>query len=190
MLELTGRQVRLQSQQRAQSSCLWLRRRSAVKRRTARLLLCTSYRIEDQDAVPAEQDVGPPRSRLLVDRTRPAQQKPPSPRGRLIRRTEQPPAPKREAPQTSGRLLQRSEPITRTANGLKRATDTLRKTKQNASAAKTQHSDAKPQQSERRNASTNTRFSQEAGKLSQKDWQVSGRHGCSQLLCCLTNAAY
>ena len=173
----------MQSQQQAQSSCFRRSRRSAVKRKAPEPFLCTSYRIESEDAIPAKKDAGPPRSRLLVDRTRSAQQKPPSPRGRLIRRTETPPVPEREAPSTSGRLLQRSQPITTTTNGLKRATDTVRKSKQGSSAAKAQQSDAKSQQSDRRNASTNTRFSQEAGKLSQKDWQVPSKHGIP-LLCC------
>ena len=177
MPEVTGRQVRLfslHSQQQAQRSSLWACRRSTVKRKRAAAFSCKSYRSEPEETSPAHKPRGPARSRLLSERTRTQQATPTPSRGRLIRRTETPPEVEREAPQNSGRLLQRSQPITTTTKGLTRSTDTLRKSKQGISASK--HSE--PQDSAKQNepaqskVSTHTRFSQVAGKLSQKDWQV------------------
>ncbi|KAL3143165.1 hypothetical protein ABBQ38_002025 [Trebouxia sp. C0009 RCD-2024] len=173
MPELTGRQVRLQSfkpQERVQTCCRCCRR-SAVKRKR---ITCAAYRsdLEQKD----EQGKAPARSRLLSARTRPQQQAPPS-RSRLFRRTETPPVPEPEekAPRTAGRLLQRSQPIQTASNGLTRATDTVRRAQQDKGVAtkEAKQTNAKHKQSDRRNVFNNPRFSQEAGKLSQKDWQVT-----------------
>lgn len=175
MPELTGRQVRLQSfkpQERVQTCCRCCRR-SAVKRKR---ITCAAYRsdLEQKD----EQGKAPARSRLLSARTRPQQQAPPS-RSRLFRRTETPPVPEPEekAPRTAGRLLQRSQPIQTASNGLTRATDTVRRAQQDKGVAtkEAKQTNAKHKQSDRRNVFNNPRFSQEAGKLSQKDWQVPSK---------------
>ena len=180
MPELTGRQVRvlcLNSQERAQSRCLGYRRRAAIKRkRTA----CTAYRNDsDQKSEQQQQQQGVARSRLLSARTRPKQQEPPAPRGKLFRRSETPPVPvperEEETPSTSGRLLQRSKPISTTSNGLTRATDTLRRSQQDKEVSQDVAFDGKHKQSDKRKAA-NKRFSQEAGKLSPKDWQVISKH--------------
>ena len=178
MLELTGRRVRLlglKSQGQVQSRCLRCCRRSAPKRERA---ACTAYRNDLEQT--SEQGKAPARSRLLSAKTRPQQQEAPSQRGRLFRRTQTSPVPEpdEEAPRASGRLLQRSKPISTTSNGLTRATDTLRRSQQDKNAVRTatQQSDAKHKRLDKRVPSNQIRFSQEAGKLSQKDWQVRNKH--------------
>lgn len=187
MPELTGRQVRvlcLVSQERVQSRCLGYRRRAAIKRkRTA----CTAYRNDlEQNPEQQQQQQAVARSRLLSARTRPKQQEPPAPRGKLFRRSETPPVPvperEEETPSTSGRLLQRSKPISTTSNGLTRATDTLRRSQQDKEVPQNVTLDRKHRQSDKRNK----RFSQEAGKLSPKDWQVFSKHRT----CILTRTTY
>lgn len=175
MPELTGRQVHslgLKSQARVQT-CSRCCRGSAVKRKRPTY---AAYRSESETV---EQREAPPRSRLLSARKRPQQQEPPPSRSRLFRRTETPPVPEAEtvreekAPR-AGRLLQRSQPIKTTSSGLTRATDTIRRAQQEKDLAtkELKQTSVKNQQPDRRNVLNNTRFSQEAGRLSQKDWQV------------------
>ena len=175
MPELTGRQVRFsgpKSQEPVQSRCLHC---SSVKRKRA---ACTAYRNDLEQG--SEQPQVPARSRLLSARARPKQQEPPAPRGKLFRRAETIPVavpePEEEAPSTSGRLLQRSKPIGTTSNDLTRAMDTLRKSQQDKGVARKVTLDAKQKRPDKRKAVNNTRFSQEAGRLSQKDWQVLIKH--------------
>ena len=179
MPELTGRQVRLlglSSQEPVQSRCLRCCRTSSVKRKRA---ACTAYRddLEQNSA----QHQAPARSTLLSARTRLKQQDPATPRNKLFRRAETPPvpvlepeedAPEEDAPSTSGRLLRRSKPIGTTSSGLTRATATLSRSQQDRGIAQKVTLDAKHKQPDKRKAWNNTRFSQEAGRLSQKDWQV------------------
>lgn len=184
MPELTGRQVRLlglNSPEPTQSRCLRCCRHSAVKRKRA---ACTAYQndLEQQTA----QQQGPARSRLLSARTRQRQQEPTTPRGKLFRRAETPPVPvseprEEEAPSTSDRLLQRSKPLGTTNNGLTGPTDTLKSSQQDKGIARKVTLNVKHQRPDKRKAGNNTRFSQEAGRLSQKDWQVCLIHWTPRL---------
>lgn len=176
MPELTGRQVRLlglKPQDRVQT-CGRCCRRSAVKRKR---VTCAAYRSELEHTI--EQGEAPARSRLLSARRRQQHQEPPPSRSRLFRRTQTPPLPEPEekAPRAVGRLLQRSQPIKTASNGLTRVTDTVRRAQQDKGVAinEAKQTNAKHKQSDRRNVLNNPRFSQEAGKLSQKDWQVPSK---------------
>ena len=86
------------------------------------------------------------------------------------------PEPEEEVPSTSGRPLQRSKPSGTTSNGLIRATDTLRRSQQDKGVTRKVTLNAKHKRGDKRKAVNNTRFSQEAGRLSQKDWQVDVMH--------------
>lgn len=153
--------------------CRWCPRRLRQSKRSHYTpFRCTVYRADPQDVPDTKQEVGQARSRLL-DRNSLSQPQKQQRGGRLIRRTEPPPEPEasRGSQQPSSRLLQRSPSLKNTTKGLTRSTDTLRRSKDGntkAGSVKQLNDRAKQQ-----NASTNTRFSQEAGKLSQKDWQVT-----------------
>ena len=175
MREVIGRQglaANFESYGTVGGVCRWCPRRLRQSKRSHYTpFRCTVYRADPQDVPDNKQEVGQARSRLL-DRNSLSQPQKQQRGGRLIRRTEPPPEPEapRGSQQPSSRLLQRSPSLKNTTKGLTRSTDTLRRSKDGntkAGSVKQLNDRAKQQ-----NASTNTRFSQEAGKLSQKDWQV------------------
>ncbi len=176
MIELTGRQGLVASFElhgTVVGVCRWCRR--PAKRQRSAPFICTAYRTDPQEVSETKQEAGQARSRLLSDRQPLSQSQRQRPRaGRLIRRTEEPAQPE-ATQQPPSRLLQRSKAIQTTSQGLTRSTDTLRRTRsgnEKASQTAKQSNDRTKPRSPRSNGSTNTRFSQEAGKLSQKDWQV------------------
>lgn len=150
--------------------------RIRLKRQGTTALRCTAYRSGVEDVAETKQEPGKARSRLLTDKKSLLQSNKQPRSSRLIRRTEAPP--KTEAPsetQPPSRLLQRSPSIKTATQGLSRSTDTLRKSRGGADTAgkpAKQSNDRVKQRNDSQNGSTNKRFSQEAGKLSKKDWQV------------------
>ncbi len=151
--------------------------RIRLKHQGTTALRCTAYRSGPEDVAETKQEPGQARSRLLTDKKSLLQSHKQPRSSRLIRRTEAPP--KTEAPsetqQPPSRLLQRSPSIKTATQGLSRSTDTLRKSRGGADTAgkpAKQSNDRVKQRNDSQNGSTNKRFSQEAGKLSKKDWQV------------------
>ncbi len=148
--------------------------RIRVKRQGTTALRCTAYRNGPEDVAETKQEPGQGRSRLLTDKKSLLQSHKQPRSSRLIRRTEAPP--KTEAPsetqQPPSRLLQRSPSIKTATQGL---SSTLRKSRggtDKAGKPAKQSNDRVKQRHDTQNGSTNKRFSQEAGKLSKKDWQV------------------
>ena len=174
MREVVGRQGLVN--RTVEDVCRCCRGRRGPRRQRFKAFRCIAYRTDPQDVHATQPEAEQGHSRLLADRKSLLQSRKQPRASRLIRRTD--PAPQSEAPSDTckppSRLLQRSQSIKTSTQGLTRSTDTLRKTRgasDKASKLPKQANDRVRQRS--KNGAANKRFSQEAGKLSRKDWQVA-----------------
>lgn len=169
MREVVGRQGLVNKT--VEDVCRCCRGRRGFRRQRFTAFRCNAYRTDSQDVDETRPEAEQGHSRLLADRKSLLQSRKQPRTSRLIRRTDLAPQP--EAPSDTrkppSRLLQRSQSIKTTTQGLTRSTDTLRK----SSKLPKQANERVRQRSETHDGAANKRFSQEAGKLSRKDWQVA-----------------